>query len=214
MNKSSKEIPLNPLEAEIAVTALHAAGAFRVLRRINLDQDRRLTRRTVCNSRIGICIDTETTGLNHNQDKIIELGIVAFEYDPFTAEIIRVADRYSGFEDPGFPLSAETTEITGITDDMIRGHSFDDERVSRLADQATLVIAHNAGFDRKFVEVRFPAFSRLPWACSVTQINWPAERMSTRILEYLLYKFGWFINAHRALDDAEGLLGILLEKCP
>jgi DNA polymerase-3 subunit epsilon len=97
---------------------------------------------------------------------------------------------------------------------MVRGHSFDDDQVNRLANQATLSIAHNAAFDRKFVEARYPAFTQLPWACTVSQINWQAERISTRILEYLLFKFGWFINAHRALDDTEGLLGILLEKLP
>jgi len=40
------------------------------------------------------------------------------------------------------------------------------------------------------------------------------EGLSTRILEYLFFKFGWFIHTHRALNDAEGVLGILLEKLP
>jgi len=214
MKKTAKSFPLNTLEAEIAVTALHATGDFKVLRKINLNQDTRLSQRTIPNPRVGICIDTETTGLNHFQDKIIELGIVAFEYDPATAEIIRITDRYSAFEGPGFPLSKEIMEITGITDDMLRGQTFDDDQVNRFANPETMVIAHNAGFDRKFVEARFPLFSRLPWACTVNQIDWQAERISTRVLEYLLFKFGWFIHAHRALDDAEGVLGILLEKLP
>ena len=214
MKQAFKDISLNPLEAEIAVTALHSTGNFKVTRRLNLNQDTRFTRCTDSNTLIGICIDAETTGLNFAQDKIIELGIVAFEYDPVSAKITRVTDRYAGFEDPGFPLSVETTEITGITDDMVQGHTFDDVQVNRLASQATIVIAHNADFDRKFVETRFPVFSKVSWACSVSQINWQAERISSRVLEYLLFKFGWFINAHRALDDAEGVLGILLEKLP
>lgn len=97
---------------------------------------------------------------------------------------------------------------------MVRGQAFDDDQVNQLANQSTMVIAHNAGFDRKFVEGRFPVFSGLPWACTVNQINWQAERISTRVLEYLLFKFGWFIEAHRALNDAEGVLGLLLEKLP
>ena len=205
---------MNLLEAEIAVTALHATGEFSVLRKLNLENETSFTNRTVQGSKIGLCLDTETTGLNHAEDKIIELGIVAFEFDPITAAIIRITDRYNGFEDPGRPLPKEIIEITGITDEMVRGQNLDDDQVNGLANQATMVIAHNAGFDRKFVEARFPAFTKLPWACSVNQIDWQAERIATRVLEYLLFKFGLFIHAHRALDDAEGVLGILLGQLP
>lgn len=205
---------MNPLEIEIAVSALKATNEFRIIRRLNLDQDSRFSRKAIAKPQIGICIDTETTGLNHTQDKIIELGMVAFEYDPLTGEIIRLTRRYSGFEDPGAPLSSETTAITGITDEMVRGQSFDDGQVRQMVDHASIVIAHNAGFDRPFVESRFPFFINLPWACSMSQIDWKAEQISTRVLEYLLYKFGWFIDAHRALNDAEGLLGVLLDTLP
>lgn len=219
MKKSStrnyREQPLNPLEAEIAITALHNTGEFTVLRRLNLQNDPRFTRKSVQNSKIGLCIDTETTGLNHAEDKVIELGIVAFGYDPLSGEIIRIVDRYNGFEDPGQPLAAEITEITGITDAMLAGQTFDDASVIALAERATLVIAHNSAFDRKFVEARYPVFAGLPWACTVSQLDWQKERISSRSLEYLLYKCGGYcINAHRALDDAEGVLGLLLGRFP
>jgi DNA polymerase-3 subunit epsilon len=213
-DKSGNE-RMNSLEAEIAITALHATGDYLVLRRLDLERETRFTRIPAEGSRIALCLDTETTGLSHTEDKIIELGIVAFEYNPVTAEIIRVTDRFAGFEDPGFPLSDEVKEITGITDEMVAGHAFDDDRVNALAQQATVVIAHNAAFDRPFVEARFPHFADLAWACSMAQINWQAERIAARTLEYLLYKCGgWCINAHRAMDDAEGLLGLLLAQLP
>ena len=206
---------MNPLEAEIAVTALHATGDYLVLRRLDLERDTRFTYRPVEGARIALCLDTETTGLSHAEDKVIELGVIAFEYNPSTAEIIRVIGRYSGFEDPGFPLSDEVREITGITDDMVAGQAFNDDRVNALAQEATLVIAHNAAFDRPFVEKRFQLFADLAWGCSLAQVNWQGERISARSLEYLLYKCGgWCINAHRAMDDAEGLLGLLLGYLP
>ena len=206
---------MNALEAEIAITALHATGDYLVLRRLDLERDTRFTHRPAEGSRIGLCLDTETTGLFHAGDKIIELGIVAFEYNPATAEIIGIVGRYSGFEDPGYPLSDEVREITGITDDMVDGREFDDNAVNGLAERASLVIAHNAAFDRPFVEKRFPGFTGLDWGCSLAQIDWQAERISARTLEYLLYKCGgWCINAHRALEDAEGLLGLLLGRLP
>jgi DNA polymerase-3 subunit epsilon len=214
VKKKKEPQPLNQLEAEIAITALHATGEYQVLRKINLDRDVRFTHKTRPGTCSGLCLDTETTGLSHAEDAIIELGIVAFDYDPLTGTIIRITGRYNGFEDPGYPLSREIIEITGITDEMVHGQSLDEEAVHRLLEQASLVIAHNAAFDRPFVEARFPAFKQVPWACTVTQIDWQAERLQARSLEYLLFKFGWCINAHRALDDAEGVVGLLLGELP
>jgi len=210
-----KGFQMNALEIEVAIAALHSTGDYLVLRRLNLARDTRLARKVPELSQVALCLDTETTGLNYAKDKVIELGIVAFEFDPVTGEIFRISERYSGFEDPGMPLPDEIREITGITDEMVRGQAFDDRQINALAQQAHLVIAHNAAFDRKFVEARFPAFAKIPWACTVSQIDWNAERVSSRTLEYLLFKTGALtINAHRALDDAEGVLGLLLERLP
>jgi len=106
---------MNPIETEVAIAALHSTGDFKVLRRLDLRRDHRFTQKPVPESRVAICIDTETTGLDHTVDQVIEVGLVAFEYDPDTGGIIRVSDRYAGFEDPGRPLPPEITEITGIT---------------------------------------------------------------------------------------------------
>jgi DNA polymerase-3 subunit epsilon len=205
---------MNTLEAEIAVTALQATGNYRVLRRLDLENDPRLARRRSVESLIGLCLDTETTGFDYQQDRVIELGLVAFEYNPESGEISRILDRYSGCEDPGRPLSEEVKLVTGISDELLQGQRLDDDRVEALARQASLVIAHNAAFDRKFVEARFPVFAGLPWACTLAQIDWQRELISSRTLEYLLYRYGYFIDAHRAVNDAEGLLGLLLEKLP
>lgn len=93
--KNYQKEPMNELEAEIAITALHATGKFSVLRKLNLDQEPGFTYRSVQGAKIALCIDTETTGLDHAEDKIIELGIVAFEFNPITAEIIRIPSSRS-----------------------------------------------------------------------------------------------------------------------
>ncbi|WP_129125704.1 3'-5' exonuclease [Geomonas oryzae] len=213
--KTNRVVEMNPLEIEIAIASLHSTGDYQVLRRLNLARDARLGRPGPEHARVALCLDTETTGLDFRRDRIIELGVVAFEYDGETGEIYRITDRYSGFEDPGFPIPPEVREITGISDEMVRGQAFDDAFMNALAAKADLVIAHNAAFDRKFVESRYPAYAKLPWACTVSQIDWGAERLSSRTLEFLLFKTGSLtINAHRALDDAEGVLGLLLERLP
>ena len=217
-SRNYQQEPLNDLEAEIAIAALQSTGEFTVVRKLNLERDSRFTQKRMVAQgvKIGLCLDTETTGLNYTTDKIIELGIVAFEYDPVTGQIIRITDRFNGFEDPGRSIPKEITEITGITDDMVAGQSFDDNQVKALVDKASLVICHNSAFDRKFVEARYPVFANKPWACTLSQLDWRKEqRISSRTLEYLLFKCGgYFINAHRALDDAEGVLGLLLGNFP
>lgn len=80
VNRNYSTEPMNVLEAEIAITALHSTGEFTVLRKLDLERDPRFRLKSVQGSKIGLCIDTETTGLNYAEDKIIELGIVAFEY--------------------------------------------------------------------------------------------------------------------------------------
>jgi len=105
---------MHQADLEALATQLAASPEYRVLRRINPraelapDTGRALLK--------GIVVDTETTDLDSSRGKIIEIGIVAFEYDPATGQPIRVIDSYGELEDPGQPLSPEITAITGITD--------------------------------------------------------------------------------------------------
>lgn len=162
----------------------------------------------------GVVIDTETTGLDADTCKIIEIGLVAFEYDPVTGQPIRVIGSYGGLEDPGYPLSEETTELTGITDAMVAGQRIDDDRVSALVSNASIVIAHNADFDRPFLENRLPVFATLPWGCSLSDIDWMSEKLGSRKLDYIAYQMGFFFGAHRAEEDCQALLEILTHRLP
>lgn len=159
-------------------------------------------------------IDTETTGLDHETDKIIELGIVIVEYCPETGQFYRVLDTYNELEDPGMPISPESTKIHGITDDMVSGKRIIDSDVEHLMSDVGLIIAHNAAFDRGFVESRLPIFQEKAWACSLAQIPWKDEGFSTASLEFLAYRFGFHFSAHRALDDCIALLEVLQSELP
>lgn len=162
----------------------------------------------------GVIVDTETTGLNQDTDKIMEIGLVAFEYDPETGQAYRVVESFGALEDPGMPITPEITEITGITNEMVAGQRIDDARVADLVSGASIVIAHNAKFDRPFLEQRFPAFEELPWGCSFAQVDWDGEGLGARKLDYIAFQFGFFFDAHRAETDCQALLTILQQDLP
>jgi DNA polymerase-3 subunit epsilon len=163
--------------------------------------------------RRGLIVDVETTGLDPTRDKIIELAILPFDFSS-EGVLYGVRDSYAGFEDPGMPVPKEISRFTGITDDDVRGQTLDDDRVASLAAAADLVIAHHAGFDRRFMERRFPVFVEKAWGCSREQVPWAAEGLRSRSLDYLLYWFGYFFDGHRAMNDCQAVLHLLSLTLP
>lgn len=159
-------------------------------------------------------VDTETTGTNQAVDKIIELGIVIVEYCPDTGQVFRVLETFDELEYPGMPIPPESTKVHGITDDMVEGKSINDDAVEALMADVSLVIAHNAFFDRGFMESRLPIFKRKSWACSYAQIPWKSEGMGSSSLEFLAYRFGFHYAGHRASVDCHALLEILQSELP
>jgi DNA polymerase-3 subunit epsilon len=159
-------------------------------------------------------LDIETTGLNPEADKIIELGIVIVEFCKDTGQIYGVLNTYNELEDPGILIPPETTKINGITDDMVHGKKLIDANIECLMTDVALIIAHNAAFDRGFVESRFSFFQEKAWACSLAQIPWKNEGFSHSSLEFISYKFGFHFSAHRALDDCLALLEVLQSELP
>ncbi len=164
--------------------------------------------------RKGIVLDTETTGLNVGSDRVIELGMLAFEFDPVTGMVYRVTDVLDELEDPGFPIPPETIAVHHITDEMVKGQHIDDARVAAFVKDASVVIAHNASFDRPFVEARWPLFAQMDWACSIKDIDWKEEGFGSAKLEYLLSTQGYFYEAHRAEADCWALLELLNQVLP
>ncbi|MHB1117726.1 3'-5' exonuclease [Sideroxydans sp.] len=162
----------------------------------------------------GVVIDTETTGISPDKDAIIELGMVLFEFDPDTGIVYGILESFDQLEDPGFPIPHEATAVHGITDEMVKGKRIDESSVERLLEGVSLVIAHNSKFDRVFLEKRLPIFESLPWGCSLSQVDWSEQGISSAKLEYIAYKYGFFYDAHRADVDCFALLEILQQRLP
>jgi DNA polymerase-3 subunit epsilon len=142
-------------------------------------------------------------------DQVIELGIVVFEYEPESGQVGPVVARFSGLEDPGRPIPPETIAVHHITDEMVAGLKVDDAQVAKALEGVTLVIAHNAKFDRPFVEARWPAFESLAWACSIQDVDWRSHGYASSALEFLAMRAGLFYDAHRAEMDCRVVLAVL-----
>lgn len=159
--------------------------------------------------RVGITLDVETTGLSHSEDTIIEIGLRQFQFNKATGEILSFGKAYSSFQDPGRPLAKEITTITGITDEMVAGKSIDWLQVDSLLNEASIIIAHNAKFDRPFIEKKSKVSTQKVWACSIKQIDWFNKGYTSPKLELLNIYHGFFTDSHRAINDAEALLYLL-----
>ena len=203
----SEAVATDPLDPAALAIKLEQHPDYRVLRRLVPTQDYGgLHGQRTCRV---LLLDTETTGLNARQDRIIELALLWVQVDLQTGLPVGPVQTYESFEDPGRPIPPEVTEITGIDDRMVHGQRIEATPVQALVDASDLVLAHNAGFDRPFVEARLPVFADKAWNCSFAGIDWKAQGRGSAKLEYLAAAGGWFYDAHRALVDCHALLQVL-----
>ncbi len=149
-------------------------------------------------------IDVETTGLDSETDRIIEIGIIRFENG-------EVVDSYGQLIDPKCEVPEEVVELTGIEPEDLEGkpHFEDvaDEVLSQL--QGVGIVAYNLSFDKGFVAAELAR-------CG---LEWPAEAPT---LDPLIFARQFYKNlrrknlgtiadkldipleeAHRATHDAE-----------
>jgi DNA polymerase III subunit epsilon len=154
-------------------------------------------------------VDLETTGLNFEVDKIIEIGIRQFDYNIESGEILTLKNSYAAFQDPQQNLSDEIKRITGITDDQLKDQQIDWRKVDDIFSTSHIIIAHNAAFDRPFVDQYSSVSQKALWGCSVKQIDWSAKGFTSSKLELLNVYHGFFTDSHRALNDVDAVLTLL-----
>ncbi|MGJ4858080.1 3'-5' exonuclease [Labrys sp. La1] len=194
------------LDEATLVSMLEATGRYRI--------QRKLEPRSVVSwdksrfPRLAVIVDTETTGLDHEKNEIIELGMVAVTYDP-SGQVGDVVGIFNALRQPQEPIPPEITRLTGITDAMVAGKAISPAEVEAFIEPADLIIAHNARFDRPFCERFAPGFAPKPWACSNVEIAWSDRGFEGTKLGYLLGQSGYFHNGHRAVDDCHALLEVL-----
>lgn len=148
-----------------------------------------------------IVFDTETTGLNAAENTLIEIAAVKMKG-------MEIIEEWTTLIDPEVEISAKITELTGITNDMVKGQPKLAEALPKFREfvQDAVLVAHNAEFDLGFISVcasrigmpewNNPVMDTLPLARKL----YPSEKNYK--LKTLTHKFSVdLINAHRALDD-------------
>jgi DNA polymerase-3 subunit alpha (Gram-positive type) len=97
-----------------------------------------------------VVFDVETTGLSAVYDTIIELAGVRIQQG-------EIVDRFESFANPHHPLSETTTNLTGITDDMVRDAPEVEDVLKDFAEWMgdDILVAHNASFDIGFINQGF-----------------------------------------------------------
>lgn len=150
-----------------------------------------------------VVFDVETTGLSAVYDTIIELAAVKMNKG-------NVEGRFDEFIDPGHPLSSTTVNLTGITDEMVRGSKSEKEVLEMFQEfsKDAILVAHNASFDMGFLNISYKrhhmpeALNPVIDTLELARYLYPEFKRFG--LGVLTKKFGVSLEQHhRAIFDAE-----------
>ena len=157
-----------------------------------------------------VAFDLETTGLSPKNDKIIEIGAVVMRGG-------KELRRYQTFVNPNQKLLKETTDLTGITDDMLVGapslKKVLPEFLEFVGDR--VLVAHNADFDTAFIR---EACRKLGYEYNFTSADTLvlSQNLMTKLTRHKLNIVAAALslpefNHHRAADDAV-TCGLIMAK--
>lgn len=158
-----------------------------------------------------VIFDIETTGLNREYNKIIEIGAVKIKCG-------KIIDRFSSFVNPREDLKDEIIKLTGITDEMLLNEPDEDYVLPRFIEffGDSILVAHNAKFDMGFIKKWAERNNRVIKNTVLDTVGLSRTLfpdMSKHTLNVLAKRLNVSLeNHHRAIDDAEATANIFL-KC-
>lgn len=157
-----------------------------------------------------VVFDLETTGFSPKNDKIIEIGAVKVKNG-------KIIDSFSEFVNPRRPIPYKITELTGISDDMVRYSDSIDFVLPRFMDFIgdAAVVAHNASFDCSFIEknckdLDLPFNATILDTVQICRFLYP-ELKSVKLNLVAKHLGIKLTSHHRAVDDAKATGDIFVE---
>lgn len=160
-----------------------------------------------------IILKLYTSGSNYQRDNLIEIGMCKIKYSPINNIITELSSVYRSVEDPKTKISDEISLQTGLTNENIQGRVFNDSEIASFFAGTSIVVCHNAMFERQFFEKRFKLLDNLSWVSSLREIPWRRLDKNIRGLDLtaILYARHYFYDKTSALDETLALVWALLE---
>lgn len=208
------QFELNEANTSRVIEALERSGDFCVFRKLHPDRVPlpplpfdALAAETL---KILYC-DVEATGLDHDNDEVFEFAAIPFVATK-SGHIVSAEPSVSWLNETTKAIPENIQELTGVTNEMIRGHRFEAEKFEQLLADVDLVIAHSAAFDRTMCEKLHPRFIELMWACSATQIKWKQHGHDSGKLTNIALANGFVFGSHRAANDCAAGVAVLARE--
>ncbi|MFV0520629.1 MAG: PolC-type DNA polymerase III [Lachnospirales bacterium] len=158
-----------------------------------------------------VVFDIETTSLYNRMGKIIEIAGIKVKDG-------KLLEEFQAFVDPLEPLSDITTELTNITDDMVKGQDTIEIVLPKFLEFIgnAILVAHNSSFDVNFInKFHKDIYNKdldLTYIDTVTFSQCFVKGVKNYKLNTVADFFGVSLeNHHRALDDTKACANIFLE---
>ena len=164
-----------------------------------------------------VFLDTETTGLDPAKEQIIELAMLT----AWKGKVIEEYDQYVSLNSNHDRLPDKITELTGITDDILKKNGIPEKEMSRELNErisrpgGTLIVAYNTQFDASFLKNTATRQASIDLMQSLKRCDYLDALTMFRDRASYPHKLSdaikWYglgdkvKNSHRAVDDTKAL---------